>query len=299
MSTRVGNYLNENMLGVGLDDAAKPENNDLIADGTDYREVYFQETLFPFSKIGLTKDDETGVLEVLKGTIAGDAWEAYANVRGANLLDGILGAGGVGLDIEEAVTDPFGFVGSQIAGWMLQHVEPYRKVLDGLAGSPDMVKAYAKSWENIATALTGVSTDWQAALQADTASWNGAAADAYRARAAEMTDHINAAGGVAASMSEVIGKAQKIVEAIRNLVADILASLAGALIGYTIELALSLGAAGPLVAAQVLQRIGRDGLKITKLLADLRSALADLMPYVQQIGGVILKLLQPKDEAPA
>ncbi|MFI6169522.1 hypothetical protein ACIBCN_22260 [Nocardia sp. NPDC051052] len=298
MSTQIGKYINENMLGVGLDDDAKPADNDLIADGTDFRDEYFQETLFPYHHIGLSTDD-SGVPEVLKGTTAGDAWQTYADLNGANLLDGLLGAGGVGLDVWEMFTDPFGYVGSQIAGWMLEHVEPYRKVLDGLAGNADMVKAYADSWANISKALTGVSTDWQTAVQTDTAKWTGAAATAYRNRATEMTDHISAAGGVAASMSELIAKAKEIVGAIRGLVGDILASLAGALIAYTLELALSLGAAGPLVAAQVLQRIGRDGLKITQLLAKLRSALADLMPYVQQIGGVILKLLAPKEEAPA
>ncbi|MFI7000908.1 hypothetical protein [Nocardia sp. NPDC050175] len=298
MSTQIGKYINENMLGVGLDDDAKPENNDLIADGTDFREEYFQETLFPFHHVGLSTD-ENGVPEILKGTTAGDAWQTYVDLQGANLLDGLLGGGGVGLDVEEMFTDPFGYVGSQIAGWMLEHVEPYRKVVDGLAGNADMVKAYADSWANISKALTGVSTDWQTAVQTDTAKWTGAAADAYRNRATEMTDHINAAGGVAASMSEVIAKTKEIVGAIRGLVGDILASLAGALIAYTLELALTLGAAGPLVAAEVLQRIGRDGLKITKLLAELRGALTDLMPYVQQIGGVILKLLAPKEEAPA
>lgn len=298
MSTQIGKYINENMLGVGLDDNAKPENNDLIADGTDFREEYFQETLFPYHNVGLSKDD-SGVPEILKGTTAGDAWQAYADLQGANTLDGLLGAGGVGLDVWEMITDPFGYVGSQIAGWMLEHVEPYRKVLDGLAGNSDMVKAYADSWANISKALTGVSTDWQTAVQTDTTKWTGSAADAYRNRATELTDHINAAGGVAASMSELIAKAKEIVGAIRGLVGDILASLAGALIAYTLELALSLGAAGPIVAAQVLQRIGRDGLKISQLLVKLRGALADLMPYVQQIGGVILKLLAPKEEAPA
>lgn len=298
MSTQIGKYINENVLTVGLNDAPKPENNPLIVGNSDFRDEYFQETLFPYHNVGLSKD-ENGVLEILKGTTAGDAWQAYSDLKGAKTLDAALGGVKLGLDAHEAFTDPFGYVGGQIAGWMFEHIEPYRKVLDGLAGNPDMVEAYADSWGEISKALTGLTGDWQKALQTETADWTGAAADAYRRRATEMTDHINAAGGVAASMSELLSKAKEIVGAIRGLIGDICASLAGALVAYTLELVLSAGAAGPYVAAAVLQRIGRDGVKITALLIKLRKALADLMPYVQQIGGVILKLLEPKEEAPA
>ncbi|WP_328410646.1 hypothetical protein [Nocardia sp. NBC_00403] len=290
--TGIGNWLNENT--PGFDDQAAPENNKLIEAGTDYREEYFNETLFPFSKIGLKKDDK-GVLEVLGGTVAGDAWTAYSDLRSAKIADAVFGAIGVGLDIEEAVTDPFGFVGSQIAGWMLEHLDVYRKTLDALAGSPGMVEAYSKTWNNIAGKLVEVSGDWKTGLEKDIATWTGASGDAYRAKATELIDHISAAGGVAASMGETMNQTAAIVKAVRTLVGDIVASLVGALIAYTIELACTLGGATPAVIAQVMGRFARDGFKIATLLTKMGEAFTDLSGFAKVIGDAIVKLLTPSE----
>ncbi|BDT95224.1 hypothetical protein IFM12275_52000 [Nocardia sputorum] len=296
MSTRVGDWLNEHT--PGFDDRKKPENNPLIADGTDYREEYFQETVFWMHDIGLKQDEETKLPGVLSGTIAGDAWEAYANFKNGKTFESITGGISAGASIADAVVDPFGFVGDQIAGWMLTHVEPYRKVLDGLAGNDKMVAAYSASWHRIAKELTGMSDSWQKGLESDIATWTGNAGDAYRNRATDLIDQIAGAGGVAATLGEIMDTASKIVKAFRKMVQDILTSLAGALIGYTLELAASLGAAGPHVAAAVIARIGRDGLKISTLLLDMAKAFKDVQTLTQAVAAVIYALLG-KENQPA
>ncbi|MEU2040649.1 hypothetical protein [Nocardia niwae] len=298
MSTRVGDWLNEHT--PGFDDREKPENNPLIAKGTDYREEYFQETVFWMHDIGLKQDEETRLPGVLSGTIAGDAWEAWANFRNAKTFEAITGGIAAGASVADAAFDPFGFVGDQIAGWMLTHVEPYRKVLDGLAGNDKMVEAYSKSWVLIARELTGMSDSWQKGLAADISTWTGSAGDAYRNRATDLIDQIAGAGGVAATLGEIMDTASKIVKAFRKMVQDILTSLAGALIGYTLELAASLGAAGPHVAAAVIARIGRDGLKISKLLLDMARAFKDVQTLTQAVAAVIYALLGKENQpAPA
>ncbi|MGK8508630.1 hypothetical protein ACRS5S_11380 [Nocardia asiatica] len=296
MSTTIGDWLNENT--PGFDDRKKPENNPLIAEGTDYREEYFQETVFWMHDIGLKQDEETRLPGILSGTIAGDAWEAYANFRNAKTFEAITGGVAFSATVADAVFDPFGFVGDQIAGWMLTHVEPYRKVLDGLAGNSKMVEAYSASWSRIAAELTDMSREWQAGLDADIATWTGSAGDAYRSRATDLIDQIAGAGGVAATLGEIMDTLSKIVKAFRKMVQDILTSLAGALIGYSIELAASLGTAGPHVAAAVIARIGRDGLKISKLLLDMASAFKDVQTLTQAIAAVIYALLG-KENQPA
>lgn len=296
MSTSLGNWLNENT--PGFDDRKKPENNRLIADGTDYREEYFQETAFWMHDVGLKQDEETGLPGFLSGTIAGDAWEAYANFRNGKTFESITGGIAVGVTVADAVIDPFGFVGDQIAGWMLTHVEPYRKVLDALAGNDEMVEAYATTWENIATELTTMSTSWQSGLEADIATWTGSAGDAYRSRATDLIDQIAGAGGVAATLGEIMHTVSQIVKAFRKMVQDILTSLAGALIGYSIELAATLGAAGPHVAAAAIARIGRDGLKISTLLLDMAKAFKDVHTLTQAVVAVIYALLG-KENQPA
>ncbi|MEU4345171.1 hypothetical protein AB0H00_28605 [Nocardia sp. NPDC023852] len=297
MSTGIGNWLNENT--PGFDDRPKPKNNPLIAEHTDYREEYFQEDVFFLSNVGLAKDNETGVPGVVKGTIAGDAWETYSNLRKGDTLNAITGGIALGVTLKDVPGDPFGFVGDQIAGWMLTHAEYYRKILDGLAGNGEMVKGYSDTWMNISKALTDMSGTWKTGLERDIATWTGSAGDSYRNRAAELTDKVLAAGGVAASLGATMKTASEIVAVYRKLVQDILTSLAGALIGYTFELTVTALAATPHVIYSVLARFARDGLKISMLLRDMADAFTDLNTLTGAVTAVISALLGPEEQQPA
>ncbi|ONM48570.1 WXG100 family type VII secretion target [Nocardia donostiensis] len=295
--TQIGDWLNRNL--PGFDDAPPPEN-DHIVEGTDYREEYFQETVFSFSNVGLERKDD-GPWGVLKGTIAGDTWQIVTDLTQGSFSDAALGARGVVDTVKSVRIDPFGFLGTQIVGWLLEHVEPYRRTLDALYGSPDMVEAYAATWQKIAEELVAVSSDWQSAIDRELAEWGGQAAQAYRNRAAAITDHITAAGGVAQALSTMMEKIAKVVEAYRTLVQDVLTSLAGALVGFSIAWALSSGAATPLVVSGALARIAADGARISLLVKNLKSALLDLLPYTKALNTIVQALVTPSEpqQAPA
>ncbi|TLF73894.1 hypothetical protein [Nocardia cyriacigeorgica] len=286
MSTPYGTWINEHT--PGFDDAAAPKNP-LIADGTGYRDEYFAETNFLFSNVGFEgKDGPWGVLE---GTVAADSWKVVSHVRKGEIVDGVFSGIAAGAALASIGPDPFGFVGGQIAGWMLEHVEPLRKSLDALWGNADMVEAYAETWKNISTELTEVGAAWRAAVDTEVAEWNGLAAQAYRARVATLSDQVGGAAGVAAALAAMVEKTAKIVDAVRSMVSEVLAALAGALIGYTIELALSLGSAAPLVAAQAFFRITAESVKVAALMAKLTKACTDMLPYRVAVGKIITELL--------
>ncbi|NEW42589.1 hypothetical protein GV794_24780 [Nocardia cyriacigeorgica] len=286
MSTPYGTWINEHT--PGFDDAAAPKNP-LIADGTDYRDEYFAETNFMFSNVGFEgKDGPWGVLE---GTVAADAWKIVSNIRKGEITDAVFSGISTGITAAGAVGDPFGFVGGQIAGWMLEHVEPLRKCLDGLWGNPDMIEAYSETWKNISTELTEIAAAWRTAVDTEVAEWNGLTAQAYRARVATLTDNVGGAAGVAAALATTVEQTAKIIDAIRTLVSEILTALAGALIGYTIELAISLGTAAPLVAAQAMFRIGAETAKVSTLMAKLANALLDFKPFEVALGKIVTELL--------
>ncbi|WP_327114395.1 hypothetical protein OHB12_34380 [Nocardia sp. NBC_01730] len=294
MSTGIGNWLNENT--PGFDDKPKPKNNPLIAEHTDYREEYFQEDVFFLSSVGLAKNPETGVPGVVEGTLVGDIWEVYSNLQKGDTFKAITGGIALGATVSDAPGDPFGFVGDQIAGWMLTHVEHYRKTLDGLAGNGQMVKGYSDTWMRISKALTDMSSTWKTGLEKDIATWTGSAGDSYRNRAAELTDKISAAGGVAACLGATMKTASEIVAVFHKLVQDILTSLAGALIGYTLELAVTALAATPHVISAVLARIARDGVRISTLLADMIAAFKDVHTISQAVAAVIYALLGHEEQ---
>lgn len=293
MATEIGEWLNEHQ--PGFDDDAPPEGNDLVAEDTNYREEYYQEDLFLYSNIGLEgKDGPWGYLE---GTVAYDAWKVVSDFRKDATLDAALGAIGAGATIAEAFVDPFAFVGSQIYGWMLEHVEPLRKAFDALMGNPDMVTAYAQTWSNIAGELTDVGAAWQRAVEQELAEWSGQTAVAYRNYAATMIDHIGAAGGAAATLAAIMDKTGKIVDTVKSMVQGILAALAGALFSWTLELLATGGAAAPVVAAQATARIAAESVKISTLVTKLVDILTDMAPYKEALVSILDILLAPA-EAP-
>ncbi|WP_328391835.1 WXG100 family type VII secretion target [Nocardia sp. NBC_00416] len=294
MANQVGDWLNESLPGFG--DEAAPAGNPLIAEGTNFREQYFQETLFTFSNIGL--DGEEGPWGALEGTVAFDAWKMVSDFRKEDYVSSAFGLVDVGLTAWGAWTDPFGFAGGQIAGWMLEHVEYLRRSFDALAGNPDMVEAYAQTWTKIAGELTAIGAEWKKAVDQDIASWSGETATAYRNYAATAIDRIEAAGAAAAGLATMTEKAQKIVDAVRTMVQDILVALAGALIGWTIELGLSLGTAAPVVAFAAANRITVESVRVSVLLTKLGQALMDMTP-VRHALAAVLDEITGSEEAPA
>lgn len=289
MATEFGDWLNETL--PGFDDEAPPEGNELVADGSTYRGEYFNETLVPYHNIGL--HGEEGPWGVLDGTIAYDAWKIVSDFRKDDMVGAALGAVNVGATVVGDFGDPFTFAGTQIAGWMLSHVEIYRRTLDALVGNPDIVEAYSETWKNISEELTKIGSDWRTAVEKDLATWSGETAGAYRDRAATLVDHIDAAGGAAAALAVTMEKTAKIVDAVRTLVQDILTELAGILIGYTAMILCSGGTATPFLTALALKQIAADGVKISTLLVKLGQAIIDIGPYKDALASILTALQEP------
>ncbi|MEV0364238.1 hypothetical protein [Nocardia fusca] len=257
---------------MSFDDAAPPDN-ELIDDESHYSNAYFQEDVSWLSNVGLEGDEETGGLGVLKGTVAGDAWDIYGNLRNDNSGEAAFGVAGVAATAVEAVKDPFGFAGTQVAKWMLEHIEPLRQAYEELTGNPAIVEAYSKSWHAISTELTTTRSQWQRTLETDINTWSGSAGDAYRKHAEEVLTAIDTAAAAAAALGELMDKTSKIIAIVRDLVRDIIAALLGAAIGYTIELAVTAGAAAGHVIASFLAKLAKSSL--------------DTMTYLKKLNDVI------------
>jgi uncharacterized protein YukE len=257
---------------MSFDDAAPPDN-ELIDKESHYSNAYFQEDVSWLSNVGLEGDPETGGLGVLKGTVAGDAWDIYGNLRNDNSGEAVFGVAGVAATAVEAVKDPFGFAGTQVAKWMLEHIEPLRQAYEELTGNPTIVEAYSKSWHAISTELTTTKAQWQRTIETDINTWSGSAGDAYRKHAEEVLTAIDTAAAAAAALGELMDKISKIIAIVRDLVRDIIAALLGAAIGYTIELAVTAGAAAGHVIASFLAKLAKSSL--------------DTMTYLKKLNDVI------------
>ncbi|MEV0250669.1 hypothetical protein AB0H76_29020 [Nocardia sp. NPDC050712] len=271
-------------------DGEAPDNELLKNDdgelAVDYRNNYFQEDVSWLHEVGFASNDD-GVPGFMDGTVFGDGWKVFADLSKGDTLSAITGGIATGVTVADAIVDPFAFVAEQIVDWMLTHVEPLREWLDELAGAPDMVQAYADSWTKIAEKLVETSKSWETGLAKDVSTWTGGAGDAYKATANTLIAKISGAGGVAASMGKIMEIVQKVIDAFRTLVQDVLASLAGALIGWTLELIVTAGAAMVHVAPAAAARLARDTVKVSMLITKMLAALKDIGPYKDALTAVL------------
>lgn len=225
------------------------------------------------------------------GFVKGDGWEKGltaieageeigAGIKSGDWIEAGLGVAGVALDAASATFDPIGYAAGQLTSWMLEHLEPLRKVLHGLTGEPNMVKGYAASWEHIAERMSSVSEDYLAALERDTKSWTGDAATGYRDHAEHIASLAEATSVAATTLATSAEMASELVVGVRTMVRDMIAALVGWLVNAVIELAASLGAAAPLVIEQSLLEIARTSGRVAKVLIKLGHTISKLAVYL-------------------
>ncbi|WP_433520745.1 hypothetical protein ACQPZ2_25445 [Nocardia pseudovaccinii] len=327
----VGKFLNEDAPPLpgqldNFDDDARPDN-ELLENGVDYREEYYQEDATVFRKLGLpegAKKGEDGESEdadagILSGTSVGDAFEAGHKFKlalsgedtGRNLYEGAMKAWAAAADVKElasigsdlvsgralAIFDPFNFVGGLLMGWMLEHVEPMRKSLDSLAGNPDMVSAYSDSWANISERLTEVAATWSTEVKQGTAAWTGAAANAYRAKADAHMASIATQAALADSLSKVNKKMGELVDGVRGIVTEILNSLAGVLVEIAAILIASAGTASPALIARAVFEISTATMSVSRMLLKLTTALISLGALLREMMKIVTAVTQIELEA--
>ncbi|MFF0543859.1 hypothetical protein ACWEQ0_17570 [Nocardia thailandica] len=312
----VGRFLNESMPPLPgtidtFDDAEAPRN-DLLRGPVNYRDNYYQEDIPVLKGVGLPGVDEKGDADAgyMKGVLIGDVWEnGYGLVKtmgsGSTMdkVDAIAKAGGTGKDVFDAAStvfklasgttttlgkfDPFNLLGSQLMSWMLEHVEPLRKTLESVSGSPDMVQAYSDSWTAIAEHLTATAAAWAKALDTGIGEWTGATADAYRTRATELTGKIAEKAAIAQALSDCNAGMKKVVEAVKAIITEILCNLAGMLAEITALLIVSGGTASPALIARALLDISLATASVGKLVYQLVDAIVSLKAALQNIVRII------------
>ncbi|WP_327149705.1 hypothetical protein [Nocardia sp. NBC_01329] len=274
---------------MSFDDAAPPAN-ELIDNSSHHSNTYFQEDVSWLSNVGLEGDQKTGGLGVLKGTAAGDAWDIYGNLRNADYGAAVFGAAGLSASVADAVKDPFGFAGTQIAKWMLEHIEPLRQAYEELSGNPTIVEGYMRSWQEISNELSTMKNNWLSTIEKDISTWSGSAGDAYRSHTEEVLIGIDTAAAAAASLSKQMELASKVIAIVRDLVRDIIAALLGAAIGYTIELAVTAGAAAGHVIASFLAKLAKSSLDTMNYLKKLKDVIYSFGTYREPLTKVLQNL---------
>lgn len=189
------------------------------------------------------------------------AAQISSGIHDDSWVDGTLGGVGAGLDVLGMAVDPLGSLAAWGVGWLMEHVRPLKEALDWLAGNPDEIAAHAATWRNVSTAVTGTHQQYADAVRAQTADWFGASGDAYRHHAAQQLDAVGGIATASAALAYAVEGAGHLVGLVRGIVRDLVAqfvaTLAARLPQWLAEAGLTLGAATPVVVAQVAALVAR------------------------------------------
>ncbi len=214
------------------------------------------------------------------------AADVHSGISSGSWIEAGLGVVGVGLEVASAVIDPFGTLAAYGVSWLMEHVQPLSDALDWVAGDPDQVAAYAKTWGNVASKIAEVHKQYADSVSKDVPEWVGAAASAYKNHAGGIGDALAAAAEAAAAAQTAISLAGGVVAAVRETVRDLVAQTVGRLAVWAAEAVFTLGAALPLVAAQASVYVAKTLATISKLFRKLASTMAKLTPLLRKLDGL-------------
>ncbi|MFB7875158.1 HNH/endonuclease VII fold putative polymorphic toxin [Nocardia sp. NPDC056064] len=204
-------------------------------------------------------------------------------ISSGSWIEAGLGVLGGAADLFSMAVDPLGTLASYGVGWLIEHCEPLQKALNWIAGDPDQIEAYAKTWDNVATRITEVANTQKSAVEKDVADWTGQAATAYKSHAGDTTNLLSAASGAATTAASAIRLAGGVVAAVRQTVRDLVSQTVARLAVWAAEAVFSLGLATPVIAVQATAYIAKTTAMISKLFSKLAKTMSKLMPLLKKL----------------
>lgn len=174
--------------------------------------------------------------EVWTGSGLADSIEGLVDaIRSEGWVDDALAGATLGVEVAATVMDPISALLANGIGWAMEYFEPLRRMLDELTGKPDVVRAHAATWNNMATELHAMCTDLGNHLNQDLPDWQGQAGDAYRSLMVNNVDAIGGLAAISAAMAVATEGAGGLVELTREIVRDLIADLVARVIVWVAE----------------------------------------------------------------
>ena len=223
--------------------------------------------------------------------LAEDVDALMTSFSGGGWIDPAIGGIAAGLDALAFVTDPLGQLASWGVGWLIEHVKPLSDALDALAGDPDQITAYARTWQNVSQAMTVAQTGLHDGTAGELDGWTGVASRGYRHVAGQHAAALQALAKATGALGEITAGAGLLVATVRitvrDLIADFVSVLAVRLWEWLAEAGVTLGLATPWVITQVTALVATWVGRIARLLDGLIASLRRLVPLMRRLDAII------------
>lgn len=224
--------------------------------------------------------------------VAESAMDAFNGISNGDWVGGGLGVLSLAGEIASAAIDPFGYLLSSVASFLMEHMQPLKDMLDAVAGDPPVIQSYSETWGNVAKKLEDTHVEFTNTVKNGTSGWTGEAADQYRKQAAEQAEAISGASTVAGGISTVVMIFGEIVAFVREFIRQLIADAVGKLIAWVMETVFSLGFGTPIVVAQAVTAIAKWAAKIADKLKELCDAMRRVSPLLGKLVDVFEKIIK-------
>ncbi|MBB5852814.1 hypothetical protein ACFQ05_05915 [Amycolatopsis umgeniensis] len=224
--------------------------------------------------------------------VAESAMDAFNGISSGDWVGGGLGVLSLAGEIASAAIDPFGYLMSSVASFLMEHMQPLKDMLDAVAGDPPVIQSYSETWGNVSKKLEDTHVEFSNTVKNGTAGWTGEAADQYRKQAAEQAEAISGAATVAGGISTVVMIFGEIVAFVREFIRQLIADAVGKLIAWVMETVFSLGFGTPIVVAQAVTAIAKWAAKIADKLKELCDAMRRVSPLLGKLVDVFEKIIK-------
>lgn len=192
-------------------------------------------------------------------------------------LDGLTS----GFKLGGAIADPLGTGLSTGVEWLIEHIHPLTRLLDELAGQPDVVRGKAE----LATTQAG-------RLRADAAAfathgWEGQAGNAFRSRQESLTDLTHTAADALDATGNALANAATTIDAVRSFVRGLVADVIADAMKWIVLTGLSGGSATPALVLRVSSKVAAAVARASNKISDLAAAIQRLVSLLGRLRSAV------------
>ena len=174
--------------------------------------------------------------------------------------------------------DPVDYFSQMAVGFILEHVDPLKNLLNDFTGDSAEVFGMSASWQSIAEALASIADDIDSTSSSAMSNMTGQAVDAYLYRQQTVAEAMRAVGENASAFSGALTDAANIVDAIHDLVRDAIADVVASLVSTVFWSCVTFGFAAPAKSVEVSAKvttwvvtIGQIGQMLVQLLTAIKA----------------------------
>jgi len=174
--------------------------------------------------------------------------------------------------------DPVDFFSQMAVGFILEHVDPLKNMLNDFTGDSAEVFGMSASWQSIAESLASIADEIDSSSSSAMSNMTGQAVDAYLYRQQTVSEAMRAVGENASAFSGALTDAANIVDAIHDLVRDAISDVVASLVSTVFWSCVTFGFAAPAKSVEVSAKvttwvvtIGQIGQMLVQLLQAIKA----------------------------